>query len=194
MRKKSTATARNTAWKQKKSRKRNISTLFLFLFHLLFFCLDLPLVKPNRKPEGMSLSDAVQLRSISGQNRAENELRVWEAASKWLPMIIASWYSFPCVSSPWSEAGKVVYFWWIEYDKSAEKSLPWYDSILASIMGFHIGHHPLLSHFLTLWEVSCLLMSCPIESPTWQKNEKSLQPNKELRPSVQQPWGTESCQ
>ena len=71
--------------KKKKGRKRNISTVFLLLFPFLFFCLDFPWAKPNRKPKGKSLSDAVQLTSISGQNRGQNELRVREAASKVAP-------------------------------------------------------------------------------------------------------------
>ena len=179
MRQKNLATARNTAWRQKKGRKRNISTVFLLLFPFLFFCLDFLLAKPNRKPKGKSLSDAVQLIAISEQNRGQNELRVWEGASKVAPDNHHLLYSFPCVSSPSIKAG---------YSHTLLMNRMW------QVLKSHF--HDMIPSWIPSWASILDIFPCPLTSSFYGKPGAPLRVHmKKKKKEVSSParnWGPQS--
>lgn len=182
MRQNNLATSRNTEWTQKKQKKAG-KEIFLLYFCFSFFFYSSAWISHWQNPiESQRVRAWVMLSKWHPYQGRIGHRMNWGSEKqppRWLPTITASWYSFPCVSSPWIKAG---------HCHTLLMNRMW------QVLKSHF--HDMIPSWLPSWASILDVFPCPLTSSFYgkpvallrgKKNKNSLQPSKELRPSVQQP-------
>lgn len=184
MRQNNLATARNTAWRQKKGGGAG-KEIFLLYFCFSFLFYSSAWISHWQNPiESQRIRAWVMLSNWHPYQGRIGDRMNWESEkqpSRWLPTITTSWYSFLCVSSPWIKAGHC------------------YTLLMNRMWQMLKSHfHDMIPSWLPSWASILGIFPCPLTSSFYGKpaallrvhvgkKKKSLQSSKELRPSVQQP-------
>lgn len=184
MRQNNLATSRNTEWTQKKKKKKAGKEIFLLYFYFSFLFHSSAWISHWQNPiESQRVRAWVMLSNWYPYQGRIGDRMNWGSEKqppRWLPTITASWYSFPCVSSLWIKAG---------HCHTLLMNRMW------QVLKSHF--HDMIPSWLPSWASILDVFPCPLTSSFCgkpaallrgeKKKQNSLQPSKELRPSVQQP-------